>query len=767
MAPRAPAPHSVGRAACLHTPVSWRLGLALAALLPAFANPGCSLREGEQPPAPGQAVKVSFIHTTDWHSRLVPYTFKPTRTDNNLGIDERYAPFGGLARISYLIKQERARGTRVLLLDSGDVFQGAPIFNFFKGEVEIRALSFLGPDAHALGNHDFDAGARNLYQKLLEHSRYPVLAANYSFIPSDDPRGIYLAERVRPFVIINTHGLKVGVIGMGNISSMTSVGEGGNSLGLHPFEEVQVVQSWVDFLEPQVDLVVLLSHMGLSEDERIIRETRGLDLVFGGHHHVVLNPPKVIDDLTGRTVPLVHSGAFLKYFCVLDAVVRDGEVLSTQYRVVPIDSRIPEEREALQLIEPYLLHMNRAVDLRRVLAYAPKTIRRFGQTTGDSALGNLVTDAMRRRRQVETDFALTNSLGIRADFSPGPITTELLFNVFPFENYVTKMMLSGREIVEMLDFVAQRSANRGCQSQAQVAGISYTMRCLLDEPTGSWADEIYIGQRWDGRRWVGGEKVIGARDCVKDKAGITPLSFDVAVNDYIASGGSGFKMLKVNTSKVHTGIAIRTVVQDHLRKLSPCSVYCPSEGSGHEACPIIRDCVKDLTEYYADSCRVPWQICEETSDCPEGKGCYDGICQVCERGDCSGLLTSPTCRSDDDCGEGEQCDPVRIDQQLADDDQLFCFRKDCWEDARLSDPTRVPFYCRSDVDPVCVARWRERASLQCPRLPCIMVEEDGRITKMTKTLAELPEHCLLGAQESEQQALEEVDRCATEGICWE
>ncbi len=78
---------------------------------------------------------------------------------------------------------------------------------------------------------------------------------------------------------------------------------------------------------------------------------------------------------------------------------------------------------------------------------------------------------------VEAEFAVTNSLGIRADFERGPLTIEQMFNVFPFENSITVMYLSGTEVQEMLDFVARRSASRGCRTQAQVAGIAFDMVC--------------------------------------------------------------------------------------------------------------------------------------------------------------------------------------------------------------------------------------------------------------------------------------------------
>src|SRR6185369_4917043 len=96
---------------------------------------------------------------------------------------------------------------------------------------------------------------------------------------------------------------------------------------------------------------------------------------------------------------------------------------------------------------------------------------------GDSQVGNMVATAMRLRREAEADFALTNSLGIRADFESGPLTLESMYNVFPFENSITTMFLSGQEVQQMLDFVAARSAERGCRTQSQVAGIYFDLVC--------------------------------------------------------------------------------------------------------------------------------------------------------------------------------------------------------------------------------------------------------------------------------------------------
>src|SRR5262249_28276011 len=91
-------------------------------------------------------------------------------------------------------------------------------------------------------------------------------------------------------------GLRVGVIGMGNLSSLTSIFNTPNRLGITPLSTVETAQFYVDLLRPDVDLVVVLSHLGLELDETMIKSTEGIDLVLGGHNHIVLQPPKHVQD---------------------------------------------------------------------------------------------------------------------------------------------------------------------------------------------------------------------------------------------------------------------------------------------------------------------------------------------------------------------------------------------------------------------------------------------------------------------------------------
>src|SRR5690348_5460160 len=143
----------------------------------------------------------------------------------------------------------------------------------FKGEAEMRSLSLAGMDGAVLGNHEFDLGAKNLFDKIDNFATFPLLAANYAWDDpppnATDPNGRSLRSVVSPFQIYNVDGLRVTVIGMGNTSTITSIFEGGNSLGFRPINDADALEGWVRILRPMSDVIVVVSHLGLDEDENL------------------------------------------------------------------------------------------------------------------------------------------------------------------------------------------------------------------------------------------------------------------------------------------------------------------------------------------------------------------------------------------------------------------------------------------------------------------------------------------------------------------
>ena len=99
---------------------------------------------------------VTILHTNDTHSQIDPIA--PS--------DRLYPGKGGVGRRATLVKRVRKENSNTLLIDAGDVFQGTPYFNFYRGEVEYKAMSEIGYDAGTLGNHEFDNGVESLAAAL-------------------------------------------------------------------------------------------------------------------------------------------------------------------------------------------------------------------------------------------------------------------------------------------------------------------------------------------------------------------------------------------------------------------------------------------------------------------------------------------------------------------------------------------------------------------------------------------------------------------------
>ncbi|NND32633.1 MAG: bifunctional metallophosphatase/5'-nucleotidase, partial [Saprospiraceae bacterium] len=145
-----------------------------------------------------QLKKLTILHTNDVHSRIDPFPMDGSRTEG----------LGGAARRAKLIEQIRLEESNVLLLDSGDIFQGTPYFNFFAGELEIKIMTEMGYYATTIGNHDFDAGLEGLLRQM-PHASFPFIVSNYDF--SDTP----LHQKTLPYQVFDKAGIRVGVLGVG------------------------------------------------------------------------------------------------------------------------------------------------------------------------------------------------------------------------------------------------------------------------------------------------------------------------------------------------------------------------------------------------------------------------------------------------------------------------------------------------------------------------------------------------------------------------
>lgn len=277
-------------------------------------------------PAHGETL-ITILHTNDTHSQIDP-----------IGeTDKQYAGKGGVARRATLVKRIRKENPNTLMIDGGDVFQGTPYFNFYKGEVEYKAMTMIGYDVVTLGNHDFDNGVDALVAAMK--------FANFNFVSTNyDVRGTPLEKRVKPYVVRVLGGVRVGLFGMGISPANLITPE--NFKGVTYLDPVRMARGVVKVLRGQerCTLVVGMSHLGYYPepraggigDSQVAAQVDGIDFIAGGHTHTFMEKPVLVKQPSGKDTILFQVGRSGIYVGRLDFKLRAGKVVASAGRLLDL-----------------------------------------------------------------------------------------------------------------------------------------------------------------------------------------------------------------------------------------------------------------------------------------------------------------------------------------------------------------------------------------------------------------------------------------------
>lgn len=245
-----------------------------------------------------QAKQLIILQTSDTHSRMEPIS--PDAAD-------AYAGMGGVVRRASFIKEVRSKHPEeLLLLDCGDISQGTPYYNFFRGEVEVKMMNLMKYDAMTIGNHEFDFGLENM-ARLFRMADFPVVCSNY------DVAGTVLEGLVKPYVILERNGLKIGVFGLA--PQLDGLVQADKCEGIVYNDPIATAQKMADFLklDEGCDVVICLSHLGIRSastacDEKLVAQTCNIDIILGGHSHTFMEKPESYLNADGKRVLVSHTG---------------------------------------------------------------------------------------------------------------------------------------------------------------------------------------------------------------------------------------------------------------------------------------------------------------------------------------------------------------------------------------------------------------------------------------------------------------------------
>ncbi len=426
----------------------------------------------------GSVREITILHTNDFESAFNPIPAYWLDDVNFLG---------GGAELAALVENIRAREDLVYLFDAGDMFTGL-LSNRTQGEVLMEMMITMRYDAMAIGNHEYDYGWENL-RKQKNRAPFPIMGANIFYKGTDIPFA-------QPYAIVEKEGFRIGVIGI--------IGEDARSVVLPSFvaeldfrDPAPIVREAVAYLKPDVDLVVVLAHMGMTApmqtdaeahpeiqrgveaDLALVGAVPGIDIFIGGHADNGTEKP-IVHPETGTLVVQTYGHGIRLGYIKLKYDTKAKKILSYEGKLLPVESEklVPHPIVA-QKIEHY---RKKYPEIEAVVGRLEQRLIRSYNT--ESSLGSFAADIM--RKSAHSDVAFINAGGLRSDLPEGEVSFGNVIDAFPFPNRVVLMDLAGKDILGVLE--QSMTLERG---MIQTSGL--VAHYDLSRPKGQRVDEFEIG----------------------------------------------------------------------------------------------------------------------------------------------------------------------------------------------------------------------------------------------------------------------------------
>lgn len=461
--------------------------------------------------------KLTIVHVNDVHGRLK--------------FDEGQKEIG-YGRLKTIVDELKEDNQNVLLLNAGDTFHGVVDVNLTDGKAMVDLMNEVGFDAMVPGNHDFNYG----YERLLELkdlAKFPIVGAN--ILKDKDNTSDFDPYTIKEM----ENGLKVGIFGL-TTEETKFKSHPDNTKGINFGKPVEIAKDVVKKLqEEKVDVIVALIHMGnegttLTTSNEIAENVKGIDIIVDGHSHEIED--KVVGDAL-----LVQTGNYTNNIGVVDIEVEDGKIINKEGKLISFDEAKdivpdPKVEEEINKIDEV-----NAPKLAEVVGKSKVDLdgERANARTGETNLGNLITDAM--RKSTGADIAFTNGGGIRASISAGDMTFGDIITSFPFTNTLAVIEVTGEELTQALEH-----------------GVD-----LYPEQAGHFPHVSGMSYKFDAGKPVG-ERIVEV--LVDGKPLEADKTYKLVTNDFMAAGGDDYTMFEGKTFIAEGGL-FSDVLIDYVKEL--------------------------------------------------------------------------------------------------------------------------------------------------------------------------------------------------------
>jgi len=500
-------------------------------------------------------VHIVVLGTTDLHGNLFPVDYYTNKPDNR-----------GLAKISTLVKQVRRENQNVLLIDSGDTIQGAPLEYYHNKKNNqppdpiMLAMNALHYDAMTVGNHEYNFGLQVL-EKARSEAEFPWLSANtYN-------KGT-AKTHYKPYIVKEIAGVRVGILGL-TTPGVPTWENAPNYAGLEFHEPLLEAKKWVPVLrgKERADVVVVAMHMGVEEDLRtgernpgqvvnenqavaIAKQVPGVDLIFMGHTH------RDVPSLSINGVLLAQANHWGRHLAradlYLENVGNKWRVYARSARTIPVDDKVIADEEIVKLGAPYNRETQEWLsrDIGNSAAELTATEARFRDTAILDLIQRVQLDAGK------ADVSMAAVFNPDARIAKGSVTVRNIAGLYVYENTLVVLEVTGQQVKDALEHSAKYF--RPYESGKSAAE-------LVDEKIPAYNFDIAEGVTYV----LNIAKPIGQRIENLQFQG-KPLSptqkLRLATNNYRVNGGGGYTMYKSAPVVYRSSEEIRELIIDWVER---------------------------------------------------------------------------------------------------------------------------------------------------------------------------------------------------------
>lgn len=384
-------------------------------------------------------------------------------TNDRHGYVENLGKCGGI--INDIREENNKKNIDTLLFDCGDAFSGSIYFNLYHGTKDAELMNLLKYDAMTFGNHEFDGGS-SILSGFIGEIKFPIVTSNVDvskdnllnkFLPKKNNHDTLNMSKIVPYLIKESaQGIKFGVIGLTTVSTADESNPDTQITFNDPISSAEKIVKQLN--KKGVQIIIVLSHLGLATDIELAEKVFGIGVIIGGHSHELIEEPLQVSHGVHKSdnTIIVQAGQYGEYLGELRLWCdwQSAKITKVKGHVHKISASVKNDKkvggEVNKMIHE-IKHLSEGiVGVSGSVLSGEVELLKIGQ--GD--LGEIIADAFYtgaiKEKQIP-DIAIMSGDGIRSSLEKGTIHYKDILNVLPFSNEMMLIKVTGQDILTSLE----------------------------------------------------------------------------------------------------------------------------------------------------------------------------------------------------------------------------------------------------------------------------------------------------------------------------